>query len=377
MLTFLRIIRTVFIVCLVIQLLFVVFFLWTNFTSAATKLRTGNALCWTADECKEQEGQWGEQVPDECKKDMPSVGGKELKYCYAVPAEVKLGVAIGETERVKGIAEYIILIYKYLLGIAGILATIVVVVAGVLWLTAGGNTQQITTAKSYISNVLVGLILLFGAHFLLQTINPALIRLELPPIRMLRQLPFFGECTAGGGRIQLSPASRESAERSCGDYCPGLQNMILKELPDKFWCCECIGCPKEYIPDTDLGEKSCSEYCTELGRAGPGFDASIPGCCKCGEEGEPIKICDSDENCEEKQACLNQQCKNKVYAGGQCLSGENKECLSNSCNKAYLRSNPPSYCEPAEGEEIGYGGYCTDNDECKSNYCKDGVCKGD
>ncbi|MFH1823010.1 MAG: pilin, partial [Patescibacteria group bacterium] len=77
------------------------------------------------------------------------------------------------------IGEYIKAIYKYAVGVVGILAAVVLMFGGVLWLTAGGNPERIGNAKSWISASLTGLILAFLSYAILATINPALVNFTI------------------------------------------------------------------------------------------------------------------------------------------------------------------------------------------------------
>lgn len=89
---------------------------------------------------------------------------------------------------VKGdtLAKYIIGITKYATGIVGILATVVLMFGGVLWLSAGGSQTQITSAKAWIGASLIGLALSLCSFLLLSTINPALTSfkpLDIQPVK--------------------------------------------------------------------------------------------------------------------------------------------------------------------------------------------------
>lgn len=76
---------------------------------------------------------------------------------------------------------YIKAIYNYGLSVAGILAAIVMMAGGIMWLTSGGDSGQVSKAKSFIGGSLVGLFLLFGTYIILNTVNPLLVELkELP-----------------------------------------------------------------------------------------------------------------------------------------------------------------------------------------------------
>ncbi|MDO9399471.1 MAG: pilin [bacterium] len=76
------------------------------------------------------------------------------------------------------IGEYISGIYKYAIGIVGILAAIILMVAGVIWLTAGGNASQITEAKAWITASLTGLVIALCSYTILYQVNPDLLALK-------------------------------------------------------------------------------------------------------------------------------------------------------------------------------------------------------
>jgi len=72
------------------------------------------------------------------------------------------------------LAEYIKALYDYGLMIGGILAAVVLMGGGVLWLISAGNDSKIMQAKELITGSIVGLIILFGSWVILDTINPNL-----------------------------------------------------------------------------------------------------------------------------------------------------------------------------------------------------------
>ncbi len=92
----------------------------------------------------------------------------------------------------KPIAQYIIAIYKYAIGIVGILATVVMMVGGVIWLTAGGNSERISKAKEYIGASLTGLVIALASFLILSTINPALTNFKITNVANVTEM---GCCT--------------------------------------------------------------------------------------------------------------------------------------------------------------------------------------
>jgi len=75
------------------------------------------------------------------------------------------------------IGQYIAAIYNYGLSIAGILAAIMLMAGGVLWLVSGGDASRITQAKELIIGSVTGLIILFSSYILLIQVNPDLVKM--------------------------------------------------------------------------------------------------------------------------------------------------------------------------------------------------------
>ncbi len=76
------------------------------------------------------------------------------------------------------LSNYIIAIYNYGLAIAGILATIVLMGGGVLWLVSGGDSGKINQAKELITGSVTGMLILVAAWMILNTVNPNLVNLK-------------------------------------------------------------------------------------------------------------------------------------------------------------------------------------------------------
>ncbi len=90
--------------------------------------------------------------------------------------------------------------YQFSLMISGLLAFGVVVYGGVKYMTAAGNPSGQSEGKEWIQSALLGLLLLGGAYFILQLINPALLNLNLPNLQPV-------SVDAGTNTQALTPAS--------------------------------------------------------------------------------------------------------------------------------------------------------------------------
>lgn len=80
------------------------------------------------------------------------------------------------------IGEYIQAIYNYAFAVAGILAAIMLMAGGLIWLTSGGDSGKVGQAKTIITSSIIGLVILFSSYLILYQINPDLV--ELKPINI-------------------------------------------------------------------------------------------------------------------------------------------------------------------------------------------------
>lgn len=72
------------------------------------------------------------------------------------------------------LSNYINALYRYGTGVIVILAVIVMMIAGVIWITAGGKEERVADAKQWIAGSLMGLLIAFSSYIILNIINPAL-----------------------------------------------------------------------------------------------------------------------------------------------------------------------------------------------------------
>ncbi|MEK7516486.1 MAG: hypothetical protein AAB562_02720, partial [Patescibacteria group bacterium] len=86
--------------------------------------------------------------------------------------EVRIGGAVSGVGEfvVQDLGQYLSILYNYLIGIAGVLATVMIMVGGVRWLLAAGDPGKIGAAKETIGSAVIGLALALGSFLLLNTI---------------------------------------------------------------------------------------------------------------------------------------------------------------------------------------------------------------
>jgi hypothetical protein len=81
-------------------------------------------------------------------------------------SSLELQIPLFDYAQAKNIPEYIAAIYKYALIVIVPLAILMIIIGGIMWLSAGGNNTQIKTAKSYITSALIGLIIALFSYLL-------------------------------------------------------------------------------------------------------------------------------------------------------------------------------------------------------------------
>jgi hypothetical protein len=126
------------------------------------------------------------------------------------------------------IAEYIKAIYNYGLGIIGILSVLVMMIGGVIRLTAGGNRAQISQGNDFIKSSVLGVIFTLCSYLILFSVNPNLTIFR--PINVnyigLKELPemFIGDpvqistlqSSPNSGKISLDQSTWQLIPQSNG-----------------------------------------------------------------------------------------------------------------------------------------------------------------
>lgn len=143
------------------------------------------------------------------------------------------------------LALYIGELYKYALGIVTLIAVLMIMVGGIVWLTAGGNQERVANAKKYISGSLIGLALALFSYTILRTINPALIKFESLKIQQVGLVETEREtsdntlCSNPNNPTKFNDKEKCENQTTCSS-----QNACVRDQND--WCCACLDC--EVIP---------------------------------------------------------------------------------------------------------------------------------
>ncbi|KKS25230.1 MAG: hypothetical protein A2736_00185 [Candidatus Yanofskybacteria bacterium RIFCSPHIGHO2_01_FULL_41_27] len=111
---------------------------------------------------------WGDYA-DEMAVNQPELTIKEGGDDFT--GTVPIGVPTGY----QSLGELITFIFAWSLRLLGITVFVMIFYAGVLWMTAAGNTGQVGEAKKRMTNAVLGAILLLSAYLILYTVNPDLV----------------------------------------------------------------------------------------------------------------------------------------------------------------------------------------------------------
>lgn len=86
----------------------------------------------------------------------------------------------GEASGANDFRIYIQQFYAFSIGAGILIATVLIMIGGIMWTTSAGNPGRIDKAKGYIIDSIIGVVLLIGAYTILQVVNPNLVNLRLP-----------------------------------------------------------------------------------------------------------------------------------------------------------------------------------------------------
>jgi hypothetical protein len=95
-------------------------------------------------------------------------------------------------------AQYIIYFFNLALAIGAFIAVIMVISAGIEWVTSGGEPGKVSSAKAKIINTLFGVFVLLGCYFILYTINPELTNIKINDLNCENGIVLNVTKTVGG-----------------------------------------------------------------------------------------------------------------------------------------------------------------------------------
>jgi len=337
-----------------------------------------------------------------CKQSTAENAAK-MGFCFAKSPPFELAVVFGPTTSVIDLSQYIQTLYKYSIGIAAVMAAVVMMIGGLMYLTAG-SSERVSRGKEFIVDALTGLLVILLAYAILNTLNPETLTLQLPKIPVIKRQMFAG-------------CKMTEYCRPCGEKY-GLTEEYLTAIKDGRIKMGAVkngqACSKDYIvaPDAKGVKASCygascacatGNACSDTlyrcrKRRTPGQVQNCPVALKIKQpaaapqpapqqgqaQGTPAKPAEPDYMCNtctpDKGKCspngMNDQCCAGFCAGGGCTGGQ----VGDPCGKGVIEGMMGGYEDQCITRicQTNWGNHCStgaagspcgaDNKECRPGY---------
>jgi hypothetical protein len=213
---------------------------------------------------------------------LPSSKSGDIQFTPQVPIP---GYAFNSADKSTGnIANLIRAIYKYAIGIVGILAAVVLMIGGVMWVVAGGSSTMIGEAKAWIGASLTGLVIALCSYLILATVNPALVDLKTTTIGTVTPINSTnsgcegitnqGICTGSAGCTWNNNICSRNTNPDQAEKC----GLAANEMTGPISCCRKPGTSQdkdEYKYARISFNRNCQEICGNDWAA-----YNIPNACK-------------------------------------------------------------------------------------------------
>ena len=197
-----------------------------------------------------------------------SIPGTEFQQDVGTP----VGKTVGNVITSDLIGRYVAAFYKWGLSIVGVLAVLMLMAGGLIWLTSGGDSGKIGQAKKMIGGSLLGSLLLVGAYFFLNTINPDLTKLPAIELTAIQKIE--------NGCCDVAKDDGTSKITSSDNCSKGFS--VNKVLDNKNKCVELACCivtnyaAKKTTSCLSISAESCKDYITSVSKTGS--CSNLPEC---------------------------------------------------------------------------------------------------
>ena len=164
---------------------------------------------------------------------------------------------------------YLVGLYNFLLSIVGIVAVMMLIIGGMRYITAAGNSAAISDAKDIIQNAIFGLLLAILSWVFIATINPDVLYIKQPGSSFITTSvhgacykdfdPGTGNCVCIDGNPPTSPPALPGPyadSTACDDACK-ISNC---GLPDSNPCIA-VGSPNDFTDPTFLNKSTYNKRC--------------------------------------------------------------------------------------------------------------------
>ena len=256
-----------------------------------------------------------------------------------------------ENQAGQSLVDFLQWAFVFAIAAAGILALLMIMIAGFQYITAAGSEARAGAAKSRIQNAIIGLILALCSYLILNTINPDLVKIKLPTLTPIEKSTFNWD-----DYLPEQPKAGDEAHN----------------VPDGQICATSLDC--YYSRECNLGPWLCPSDTAKTPYVKP--EDCNPKC----------KTDETPTQCEQQKVCEAVKSSDKNSVGGALAikNGELKVLYMQKC--APITEHPKGveqcYDEDAVCHYLhnlscyaraNYGDPCAQDTDCK-DYQKDRIC---
>lgn len=229
-----------------------------------------NPFCWHPKDCQKIRKQFGAEdektgFVSDASTAPCNTGTGDDQWGRCLPAgKSKTEISFGGKSEFSNIGEFLVVMYKYLLTIASIVAVVMIIIAGAQWTTSGGNSEAIGSAKKRIGGAIIGLFIAYMSYFVLNTINPALVNLRLPQVWMTKPIslmPEFCKDLKDVKGFMYAAASDDQVKTITLETADGNKDGYNRTTPTDFYCGE------RYFAENGGRGVCVGVRCSESGKA--------------------------------------------------------------------------------------------------------------
>lgn len=211
------------------------------------------------------------------------IGEADVPVGFCLPAgKTTTQISFGGRTEFANLGEFIQYGYRYGIMLAGVLAAIMIIIAGFQWATSGGNSSTIEEAKHRISGAVIGLIIAVLSYTILNTVNPNLVNLRLPQVWLLKkatiQDEFCSELPTNEKVARLGPVGEKLSPKDKGDRQKNAEFTIEPKLAK---------CGDDFFFSSGGGLTCEGNFCNE-GQVCLQHDDKLPPKCELGSLGGNI-----------------------------------------------------------------------------------------
>ena len=185
-------------------------------STSTSNLNDNKCCCYDKDKNNEN-CTWFEKECPEGTEDIISNSEAIDKCANSVKTVLQVPipkVGGGSLRLVESYGQYVNTIYKWMIGIASILAVLVIMISGLEWILAAGNAGKIGKAKGKIKNSLLAIFFISVSYLILAVVNPKLLNLGI----LIQKVPAIGldikKGPLGSGNCSQMIGDAESANSS-------------------------------------------------------------------------------------------------------------------------------------------------------------------